>query len=350
MKNVFIYNTEVLSAPLAMSIEITNKCMLKCLHCYNRSGDDLQRDELSDDELLNLTKYISKKNLFSFCFCGGEPLIKYDLVLKMCAILKESQVSLNMVSNGWLIDKEKVIKLKKAGMGHIQISIDGKDSFTHDYMRGVPGAYDKAINALNILEECGIRFSVAFCPTDFNINGFPELVGKIDKFRNLLKIRVQPLMNLGRGSLNDIEPSEEQYRKLVKYIKNYNLIKGARIIEWGDPVDHLIRWNNLEFNQICYSDIKSDGTLLVSSYLPIAVGNLRRHSYEEYWEAGLGKSWKIPVVKELVANIDSISSLGYSNSKIPKMFFENNIEFDLIDDNVFDNLDKFTYKYLIEEV
>ena len=43
MKNVFIDNTEVLSAPLAMSIEITNKCMLKCLHCYNRSGDDLQR-------------------------------------------------------------------------------------------------------------------------------------------------------------------------------------------------------------------------------------------------------------------------------------------------------------------
>ncbi|WP_317312234.1 radical SAM protein [Clostridium thermobutyricum] len=120
-----------------MSIDITNNCNLRCLNCFNRSGNDLIRNELSDEEFIIIDKEISENNLHTFCFCGGEHLLRYDLLLKMCDILSSHIYNINMVSNGYLMTKEKVLELKKHGMKHIQISIDGCSSKSHDYMRGV---------------------------------------------------------------------------------------------------------------------------------------------------------------------------------------------------------------------
>lgn len=342
-------NTENLSGPLTISFDITNRCMLKCLHCYNRSGDDLIRDELSDEEVLAITRDLAKLKIYSFCFCGGEALLRYELVLKMCKILKQANTRLNIVSNGWLIDDEKVKRLKEAGMEHIQISIDGNNPETHDHMRGVQGAFDRAINAIEIINKYDITLSVAFCPTNFNIDQFPNLVERLAKYKNLNQIRTQPFMLLGRGSQNDISPNELQYRNLVKFINNHNKFGLIPKIEWGDPIDHLVRWGDLELKSNLYGDIKSNGDLTISTYMPIVVGNLKRHSYIDYWKAGLSKSWNIPIAKEIASMYSSISYLGSSESNIPKIFFDKNIEFDLIDDNVFENLDKYNLKQLLEE-
>ena len=143
----------IVKGPLTASFEITNKCMLRCLHCYNRSGNDLSRNELSDVEILDITNQLADIGLFSFCFCGGEPLTRFDLIIKMCSILKDNCNNLNMVTNGYLMDEQKAIKLKEAGLDLIQISIDGSNAKTHNHMRAVDGAFEKAINAINILNK-----------------------------------------------------------------------------------------------------------------------------------------------------------------------------------------------------
>lgn len=349
MEYSVIDNTTNLIGPLTMSFDITNKCMLKCLHCYNRSGDDLKRNELTDSEILRITENLSKFHMYSFCFCGGEALIRYELVLKMCEILKRTGTNLNIVSNGWLIDDEKVKKLKEVGMNHIQISVDGNNSQIHDYMRNVAGSFEKAINAIEVINKNDMNISVAFCPTSFNIDEFPLLVKRLSKYKHIIKIRVQPFMLLGRGSINNIYPSENQYRNLVKFIKKYNNSVSYPEIEWGDPIDHLIRWTNLGLKSILHGDIKSNGDLMVSPYLPIVVGNLRKHSYEEYWNSGLNRCWQIPLLKEIVPYYYSIGNLGSKVKNIPKIFFEDSIRFDLIDDNVFSNLDKYTLRNFFKE-
>ncbi|OVE66735.1 hypothetical protein CCS79_17300 [Clostridium diolis] len=343
-----IDNSKVLSAPLVLSFEITNKCMLKCLHCYNRSGDDLCRDELSNNEILEITRDIAKTKLFSFCFCGGETLLRYDLILKMCDILVGSCPNINMVSNGYLMDEEKVSNLKKHGMKHIQISIDGPDSETHDRMRGVEGSFERAINAVKIINESGLDLSVAFCPTNFNIDKFPNLIESLKQYKNLIKVRVQPLMLMGRGYVNNIAPSEEQYRKLVDFINTFNDKNSASFsIEWGDPVDHLIRFKNFKLDNNLFTEIKSDGMLTVSSYIPVYVGNLKRHTYSEYWKSGIGQAWKLPIIQEVAEKFSSISDLGSSNSELPRIFFEKSICIDFVDDKPLDNIEKFNLKNLI---
>ncbi len=53
---------------MEFTFEITNKCMLRCKHCFNRSGNDLIRSELSDKEVLSIIEQICKKEFYTFCF------------------------------------------------------------------------------------------------------------------------------------------------------------------------------------------------------------------------------------------------------------------------------------------
>lgn len=46
--------SDILSGPLHIAIDITNKCNAKCLHCFNRSGNGLLRNEISDREMLEI--------------------------------------------------------------------------------------------------------------------------------------------------------------------------------------------------------------------------------------------------------------------------------------------------------
>lgn len=217
--------SDILSGPLHIAIDITNKCNAKCLHCFNRSGNGLLRNEISDREMLEIFKEIAVIKPFSTCFCGGEPMMKYDLVLRATEVLKNGGVpNIAMVTNGWFLTKDRVISLRNAGLTHIQLSLDGKDAKTHERMRGINGIYEKVLDALNFIDDAGISSAVAFSPTQFNIKQFPEVVELLQKFENLREIKVQPLMPLGKAveGKSELFASEEEYRELVAYIERFN--------------------------------------------------------------------------------------------------------------------------------
>lgn len=322
------YKKEI-KIPYIGSIDITNNCNLKCLHCFNRSND-LFRDELTDEEFINVIIQISKLKLFSFCFCGGEPLFRYELLLKCIEILKEAGTyNINMVTNGLLLTDEKTKALIKMGISSIQISLDGSCAKTHNKMRQNSMAFDGAINAINLLEKNRVPFSVSFCPTNFNISEFNEVVCLLSNYKHISSLRAQPLMVMGRAS-EKIKPTNEQYRELVNSI---NLIKLKKIkfnIEWGDPIDHLIRFNAISYNE-CPIHIQSNGFLNVSPYLPITVGNLRKHSLIQYINAGLCSVWESKIIREYSKDIRCIQDLGKSHLGIT-VFKDESQYLDLIDD------------------
>ena len=267
--------SDILSGPLHIAIDITNKCNAKCLHCFNRSGNGLLRNEISDREMLEIFKEIAVIKPFSTCFCGGEPMMKYDLVLRATEVLKNGGVpNIAMVTNGWFLTKDRVISLRNAGLTHIQLSLDGKDAKTHERMRGINGIYEKVLDALNFIDDAGISSAVAFSPTQFNIKQFPEVVELLQKFENLREIKVQPLMPLGKAveGKSELFASEEEYRELVAYIERFNASRikttGARNIT--SAVSHSACTTAQDLNASLISTITISGRAVkdVAKYRP----------------------------------------------------------------------------------
>lgn len=84
-------NIDFTVGPYQLALDITNKCNLRCLHCYNASGENrVMEHELSDDEVIKFVKDILPMKLLNFCFCGGETLLRKELICKCIKMLSNS--------------------------------------------------------------------------------------------------------------------------------------------------------------------------------------------------------------------------------------------------------------------
>lgn len=326
---------KLIQGPYHVALDITNRCNMRCKHCFNLSGS-LDRAELTDDEVLALADELLLLKPYSFCFCGGEPLLRFDVLLEVTRRLVSNNITVSMVSNGWLMTKEKAEALREAGMAQVQISIDGPDAASHEALRGVPGSWEQACAAVRVLVKVGFPMRpISCCPSKYNADFIDEVIDMVIHLGGT-QLRVQPLMLLGRAVEHEEElvPSREQYRKIAGRL----LAAKGRVpirIEWGDPIDHIIRFSTL-LRDICpYVDIRSDGSLGVSAYLPLAVGNLRRHTLGEYWDAGLAQIWQTPLIQRLSTYIRSTEDFYQPDGYLPVLFFEDHLVVDLIDDDLF---------------
>ena len=86
----------------------------------------------------------------ALAFSGGEPLSRKDF-FEVARHAVDRGLYVSVATNGTLLTKENVQKLKQARVNYVDISIDGATAKTHDEFRGVPGAFDKAVTGLKEL-------------------------------------------------------------------------------------------------------------------------------------------------------------------------------------------------------
>ncbi len=341
--NIFEEQCKNLKGPYQIGLDITNKCNYRCLHCYNSSGENNScKNEMTDSEVLKLVKDIAEMKPCNLCFCGGEPLLRLELLLQCCDMLHNNGVrNISMVSNGYFMTEEVAKKLKIHHVNHVQISLDGSNRETCYELRQHEQAFDKATNAIKIIADKGcFDLNVAFCPTKNNISQF-ETICDICYDLGVQQLRVQPLMIIGRANKNleKIMPSNAQYIELIKKIKQAkkNYLTKNFDIEYGDPLDHIFRAKDNEFNISAISlNIKSDGSITVSPYLPIVIGNVKRHSIKEYWQAKLYKAWSLDIVKKLADEVTCVSDMGYHKSHSLSTWIDKDIELDIIEEGLFE--------------
>lgn len=289
---------------------------------------------MSDDELIKIFEEIARLNPDSICICGGEPLLRINLVYKLCDLVKtiNHNISINMVSNGYFMNEEIASNLKKKGLSSIQFSLDGLTENTHNWLRNNSEAYEHVIRAIEISNAEGLTVHLACCPTKKN---FHEIKDIIDFCQNIGVglLRFQPLMVMGRGTnLENYALSEEEYMRLARILKEKNSNKMA--IEWGDPLNHL---DNIVFedkkNSYIDLGITAYGDITVSPYLPITIGNIRKRNLTQYLEQGLQNIYLDPFIKKCASLITDWNKMNLQNQyKIfPRVGIDRNINYDLLD-------------------
>lgn len=296
-------------------------------------------NELSDMELEQVFEEVSEICPTVVCFCGGEPLLRSKQVLKGCEIIRtktNGNTSVNMVTNGSLLTPSIARDIKKAGFSVVQVSLDGARKETHEWLRNKEGSFDLAIQAIRNLVSVGVNVGIAFTPTLHNISEF-EQAAMLCSELGVSEFRIQPLMPLGRAleNLNQYMPKYHDYATLSRKLQKmkYESIDKQTHFDWGDPVDHVIRFSNERMHLNPMVGINAYGEIYISPYIPITFGNLRKHTIREYWDAGLSKAWDIQFVKELSQMIYDIPTLNLKSNEtsIPRVYYESNFYVDLIE-------------------
>jgi len=88
-----------------------------------------------------------------FLFTGGEPFLRKD-IFDIINYSVSKGIKTEVVNNGSLINNPQIAKkIIGSGLKNIAISLDGANDQTHDHIRGVKGAFKKAVSAFGYLCE-----------------------------------------------------------------------------------------------------------------------------------------------------------------------------------------------------
>lgn len=247
-----------------------------------------------------------------------------------------------MVTNGILATEETILELEKSGLDAIQFSLDGL-SMAHDKLRNKTGVYSSVMQAIRfVINDTQLHLSIAFTPTNFNVDDFEIVYENLARMwkesnrakgRDYIELRLQPLMLLGRAKDNlDIVPSDNQYRKLVQLIREREVYRYEKSIDvkWGDPIDHLIRFKDSN-NLLDQAIVHANGDIVVSAYMPIVVGNIKKHTLVDYWNCGLNTIWSKNIIQYLVSRMQSIHDMEELTNAIADINMDNGLSFDLME-------------------
>lgn len=143
------------SADMALTILPTRGCNFGCIYCYEQDRPNIAMTEQTEDAIIRFVSSNANLKRLNVVWYGGEPLLNFDSIVRLTAKFKSLGVeySAKMVSNGYLLTKDKAEKMKELSMRNIQITFDGSEP-VHNQRRALLGGqptYRKIMENLKYL-------------------------------------------------------------------------------------------------------------------------------------------------------------------------------------------------------
>jgi AdoMet-dependent heme synthase len=201
------------NSPYSVYINLTNKCNLRCSHCYGAYGMP-QEKELNLIEWKKVIDELIKNNVFYINISGGEPTQSpfFKEFIEYC-----SRVGMYFIltTNG-LFSKEtrSVILANKTHLIGLKISLDGHNKETHSLIRQNIKSFDATMKNIKFFKRFKIPLTIATVLHSGNISTINKMMRLIKKI-NPISWFVSPIAHMGRA--------ESNYKKLNDYYSFYDL-------------------------------------------------------------------------------------------------------------------------------
>lgn len=204
--------------------ECTLRCNLHCAHCGSDCRVESGVNELSVQKFIevidDLTPHVDPHQLLVI-FTGGEALVRKDIEEAGLALYHRGY-PWGIVTNGMLLDAERLESLRRAGLHTATVSLDGFEE-AHNAMRGHPLSYQRAWRAIQLLTEAkDIVWDVVTCVNPTNFDTLPPLRQQLIN-EGVKRWRLFSIFPVGRAAENkELQLSDEQYYDLMTFICDTN--------------------------------------------------------------------------------------------------------------------------------
>ncbi|MBW6469405.1 MAG: 12,18-didecarboxysiroheme deacetylase [Coriobacteriia bacterium] len=285
----------------------TQRCNLKCVHCYAQSEDRDYAGEMSTEEAKVMIDDLAEFGAPVLLFSGGEPTIRKDL-LELMKYAKGKGMRVVISTNGTLITKEKAEQYAEIGLSYVGVSLDGGKE-THDKFRGLPGSFDKAIAGIRNSRDAGIKVGLRMTINKRNWQDIPEIF-KVMEEENIPRACFYHLVYTGRGSeLMKEDLDHEETRKAVRLIMDHtkamfdkglepeiltvdNHADGPFVYmellkedpERAEEVLQLLQWNQGNSSGNGIACVSWNGEVYPDQFWRhFSMGNVRQRPFSEIW-------------------------------------------------------------------
>ncbi len=202
---------------------LTEGCNLACRHCWIAPKFDQEgRLPALPDELFSLAiKEAKPLGLKGVKLTGGEPLM-HPQFSQLLEIVKREDLCLTVETNGLLCTPHRAAEMARLPHRFVSVSIDGADQETHEWLRGVPGCFKQAQQAVRNLVEAGIRPQIVVTLNRRNAFQLKELVHQAQEL-GASSVKFNLLQPTARGKALEITGEAltvEEVIKLGRYVES----------------------------------------------------------------------------------------------------------------------------------
>jgi len=156
--------------PLQVSIEVTRRCPLECLHCYNNLpvGDmQAKSRELSKEEHFRILDELVEMGCFWILYTGGEIFARKDF-LEIYTYAKKKGFLITLFTNGTIINEQIADYLAEWPPFAIEITLYGRSRDTYEALTAIPGSYDRCLRGIQLLKDRGLPLKLKTVATSVN--------------------------------------------------------------------------------------------------------------------------------------------------------------------------------------
>ena len=188
--------------------ETTKACSLACRHCRASAQTEALAGELSTQEGFELIDQIASMPGASpiLVFTGGDCFAREDLT-QLIGYARVRSIRVGVApSVTERLTRERMEQLYALGVRSVSISLDGSNAKSHDTLRGIPGHFERTLDALRMMRDMGFRLQVNTTVMKGNALEMTEILALLNEV-GVSIWEVFFLVGVGRGvQLQEVGP------------------------------------------------------------------------------------------------------------------------------------------------
>jgi len=267
--------------PVVGGIELTERCNLKCAHCY--IAHDPEKKEMSRKEIFRILDEITDAGCFWFLITGGEPLVRDDF-LDIYTYAKKKGLIVTLFTNGTLITPYIADCLKEYFPFTIEITLYGVTKETYEKVTRVPGSFKRCREGIDLLLEKDIPLKLKTMVMTLNKD---ELWDMKEYAEGLgVEFRFDPMLNPGLDGSKDpcnLRLSPEEVVEL-------DLADKKRLEEWRKFCKKFIGPPQSDNLYLCGAGVSS---FHIDSYGQMSVCLMSRYQSYDLLQGSFREGWNI---------------------------------------------------------
>lgn len=282
----------MLQLPTHVQLEITDRCNLRCKHCYHLNTDEMPKsNDLDDNKIIELVQKLVDAKIYSLVITGGEPFLRPTVTIKALEIAKSAGMFVSINTNLLLITPSIVEKLKEFKVDSLLASCPASDFNVYKTITR-SGKYERLKSNLKLLVDNNISCLVNMVVTPRNFK-FIRSIAKDMSDLGIKRFAATP------ASLNVEFPN---IKELLSKQQTITLLEDLRWCsnELGLAVDILEPLPKCFFPKWCWEDdyafmkracqagrmsvsVGNTGNVRPCSHNPLIYGNLFEEGLDTIW-------------------------------------------------------------------
>lgn len=259
--------------PFLINIRPSYQCNLNCTSCVDHPNKE--GHAISDEQYLELIKESINLGVRECRIDGGaEPMVRKELCIRIMGSIKKSGAKGFLTTNGTLFTEEDVKMLINMGWDCINVSIQGWDKKSDEYLRGSKKAFERTISGLSLFKHWKNKLKkdkpvIRLTPLIHKLN-----CSKLQKFIKLGKkynthVTFQAFAVWSEKGKH-LKLDKEDISKLPGYVKKARTYANRHNV--FTDVERLLEQNLLEntnqMEKVVYDDLKDNHDFNLLCYEP----------------------------------------------------------------------------------